>query len=129
MAIYDRVIKDGMIIDGTRAPRYRADIGIKDGRIARIGHIDAALADEVDIGEIAHPGRKHGHDGRDDSGPGAYCGTDSGTRARQNRIPASGMTRLPAARPVFDRGPVPFDSIVRRDGACPLCHCSEKALQ
>ncbi len=47
MATYDRVIKDGMIIDGTRAPRYRADIGIKDGRIARIGHIDAALADEV----------------------------------------------------------------------------------
>ena len=42
VAIYDRVIKDGMIIDGTRAPRYRADIGIKDGRIARIGHIDAA---------------------------------------------------------------------------------------
>jgi hypothetical protein len=28
-----------------------------------------------------------------------------------------GITRLPAARPVFDRGPVPFDSIARRDGA------------
>ncbi len=47
MSRYDRVIKNGMIIDGTRAPRYRGDIGVKNGRIAEIGQIDPADADEV----------------------------------------------------------------------------------
>lgn len=39
MADYDLLIKDGMVIDGTRMPRRRADIAIKNGRIAAIGHI------------------------------------------------------------------------------------------
>jgi N-acyl-D-amino-acid deacylase len=47
MARYDRVIKNGMIIDGTRLPRYRGDLAVKDGVIARIGQIDAQEADEV----------------------------------------------------------------------------------
>ena len=47
MARYDRVIKNGMIIDGTRLPRYQGDIGIKNGVIANIGHIDGMHADEV----------------------------------------------------------------------------------
>ncbi len=41
MPEYDLVIKDGMIIDGTRLPRYRGDIGVKDGKIAKIGRIQA----------------------------------------------------------------------------------------
>ena len=47
-----------MIIDGTRVPRYRADIAIKDGLIARIGLIDPAMADEVidATGLIVAPG-------------------------------------------------------------------------
>ncbi len=47
LAKFDRVIKNGMIVDGTRAPRYRGDIGIRDGVIAEIGHIDAADGAEV----------------------------------------------------------------------------------
>ncbi len=47
MPRYDRVIANGMIVDGTRAPRYRGDIGIKDGRIAKIGRIDPTDAGEV----------------------------------------------------------------------------------
>lgn len=39
MPEYDLVVKDGMIIDGTRLPRYRGDIGVKDGKIAKIGRI------------------------------------------------------------------------------------------
>jgi N-acyl-D-aspartate/D-glutamate deacylase len=39
MAEFDIVIKNGMVIDGTRAPRFRGDIGIKNGRIAKIGRI------------------------------------------------------------------------------------------
>jgi len=41
MAEFDTVIKDGMVIDGTRLPRFRGDIGIKDGRVARIGRLRA----------------------------------------------------------------------------------------
>ena len=47
MAAYDRVIRGGTIFDGTRVPRYRADIGIKDGVIAEIGRISPGDAREV----------------------------------------------------------------------------------
>jgi N-acyl-D-amino-acid deacylase len=39
MAEFDVIIRGGMIIDGTRLPRYRADVGIKDGKIATIGRL------------------------------------------------------------------------------------------
>jgi N-acyl-D-aspartate/D-glutamate deacylase len=39
MAEYDTIIKNGTVIDGTRLPRYRADLAIKNGRIAAIGHV------------------------------------------------------------------------------------------
>ena len=49
MPRFDTVVKNGMIIDGTRAPRYRGDIGIKDGRIAELGKLDAGDgASEID---------------------------------------------------------------------------------
>src|SRR3954471_2634637 len=41
MSSYDIVIKNGLIFDGTRTPRYRGDIGIRDGVIAATGHIPA----------------------------------------------------------------------------------------
>jgi N-acyl-D-amino-acid deacylase len=41
MSEFDTIIKDGMIVDGARNPRYRGDIGIKDGIITRIGKIAA----------------------------------------------------------------------------------------
>lgn len=42
--IYDVVISGGRVIDGTGAPWYVADVGIRDGRIAKIGRIDAKTA-------------------------------------------------------------------------------------
>jgi N-acyl-D-amino-acid deacylase len=39
MPEFDTIIKDGMVIDGTRLPRVRDNIGIKDGRIAKIGRL------------------------------------------------------------------------------------------
>ena len=47
MPRYDCVIKNGMIIDGTRLPRYQGDIAIKNGVIAEIGHIDEMDADKM----------------------------------------------------------------------------------
>jgi len=58
MAEYDLIIQNGMVVDGTRMPRFRADIGIKNGRIAKIGHLRASdAARTVDAtGHIVAPG-------------------------------------------------------------------------
>ena len=37
--MFDKVIKNVRIIDGSAAPWYRGDIGIQDGRIRKIGCI------------------------------------------------------------------------------------------
>ena len=34
--MYDLLIKNGTLIDGTGAPRFAADLAVQDGRIARI---------------------------------------------------------------------------------------------
>ena len=40
-AMYDLLIKNGTVIDGTGAPRFPADIAVKDGVIAKIAaHIE-----------------------------------------------------------------------------------------
>ena len=44
---YDIVIKDGLIFDGTGAPRVRGDLGITDGTITAMGRVDASDAKEV----------------------------------------------------------------------------------
>lgn len=45
---FDTIIRGGTIIDGTRYPRYKGDIGIIGGRIARIGNLSDSEAD-VDL--------------------------------------------------------------------------------
>ena len=47
MAHYDIIIKGGTLVDGTRTPRYKTDIGIKDEKIARIGGLHDSTADRV----------------------------------------------------------------------------------
>ncbi len=44
---YDIVIKNGKIIDGTGNPWFRADIGIKDGRIVKIGLVSENNAHRI----------------------------------------------------------------------------------
>lgn len=65
MARFDTIIAGGTIVDGTCAPRFRGDIGIRGGRIAAIGRLDHAEADErIDAaGLIVAPGHvsQHAH--------------------------------------------------------------------
>jgi N-acyl-D-amino-acid deacylase len=58
MADFDLVVRGGMVVDGTRAPRFRSDIGVRNGRIAKIGRIQSHQgAKVVDAdGQIVAPG-------------------------------------------------------------------------
>jgi len=58
MPEFDLVIRGGTVVDGTGMPRFRADVGVKDGRIAMIsGRINAGGAKELDAsGCIVAPG-------------------------------------------------------------------------
>jgi len=44
---FDIVIRDGVVVDGTGTQRYRADVGIRDGRIADIGRLPSSAATRV----------------------------------------------------------------------------------
>src|SRR4051812_21315198 len=56
--LYDLVITNGRVVDGTGNPWFRADVAVKDGRIARIGHISPNEARQVidARGAIVAPG-------------------------------------------------------------------------
>lgn len=56
--MFDLIIRNGRVIDGTGAPWVRGDIGIKGERIAAFGNLDEAQAAEVlDVGgNIVGPG-------------------------------------------------------------------------
>ncbi len=58
MPSFDTIIKDGMIVDGTRMPRFRGDVGIKDGMITKIGRLHSSDAAQVldAAGMIVAPG-------------------------------------------------------------------------
>ena len=62
----DLVIRNATVIDGTRAPRYEADIGIRAGRIEKIGSIQASSPVIDAKGKILAPGfiDAHTHDDR-----------------------------------------------------------------
>jgi dihydroorotase/N-acyl-D-amino-acid deacylase len=55
---YDVVIRNAHVVDGTGSPWYQADIGVKSGRIAAIGHLENTTATTmIDArGRVAAPG-------------------------------------------------------------------------
>ncbi|WP_428308091.1 serine hydrolase [Lacipirellula sp.] len=55
---FDVLITGGRVVDGTGAPWYRADVGVRDGRIAAIGRLEGAKGREtIDAtGLIVAPG-------------------------------------------------------------------------
>ena len=55
--MYDSIIRNGTIIDGTGDDRFAADIAIKDGKIAKIGQITETATNEIDAkGKLVTPG-------------------------------------------------------------------------
>ena len=64
----DLLLKNGVVIDGSGKPRYRADVAIKDGKIVAIGlnlQVEASTTVDVNGASIA-PGfiDVHTHDDR-----------------------------------------------------------------
>jgi N-acyl-D-amino-acid deacylase len=57
-ASFDLIIRGGTVIDGTRAPRLRADVGVRGERIEAVGDLSAAESREVihAEGRIVAPG-------------------------------------------------------------------------
>ena len=58
----DLVIRNGTIVDGSGAPRYRGDVGVREGRIVEIGHVPSVAERIIDAdGLIVAPGFVDGH--------------------------------------------------------------------
>src|SRR3954462_4794815 len=57
MAEFDLVIRNGVVVDGTGLPRRRADVAVKDGRVAEVGFVEDSGTRELDAdGRVVAPG-------------------------------------------------------------------------
>jgi N-acyl-D-aspartate/D-glutamate deacylase len=57
MAEYDLLIRNGTIVDGTRMPAYRGDIGIRKGRVVAMGNLTESATRTIDAtGLVVAPG-------------------------------------------------------------------------
>jgi len=55
--MYDLVVRNGVVVDGTGAPRYAGDIAVTNGVIAEVGDVVASGTREIDAdGQIVSPG-------------------------------------------------------------------------
>lgn len=55
--MYDLVIRNGRVVDGSGMPAFNADVAVKDGRITRVGRVDEPARREIDAsGKVVTPG-------------------------------------------------------------------------
>src|ERR1700693_4749342 len=58
----DLIIRDAMVIDGSGAPRFGADVGIDGGKIVAVGKVQDAAREVIDAhGAVVSPGFIDGH--------------------------------------------------------------------
>lgn len=58
----DIALKNGKIVDGTGNPAFYGDVGIKDGKIVKVGKVDVDAADTIDVNKnVIAPGFIDGH--------------------------------------------------------------------
>lgn len=66
--MYDVIISGGTVIDGTRAPGRRTDVGIRDGRVVHVGTIDDDAVQVIDAAFTANRPGTLLRSGRDTAG-------------------------------------------------------------
>ncbi len=60
--MYDLVVKNGTVVDGSGMPGFKADVGVINGRIASIGRIRDKASETIDAeGHVVSPGFIDGH--------------------------------------------------------------------
>jgi len=60
--VYDLVIKNGYVIDGSGGPRFPADVAVHGGRIVKIGRVNERATRTIDAeGLVVAPGFVDGH--------------------------------------------------------------------
>ncbi len=65
---YDLLVRGGRVVDGTGNPSFPADVAIRDGRIAALGHVSGTASRTIDAtGLIVAPGFVDIHNHSDDS--------------------------------------------------------------
>ena len=60
----DTVLRGGVVLDGTGAPGFRADVGVSDGRIAAVdrdGRDHDSARREIDVSGLVVTPRVHRH--------------------------------------------------------------------
>lgn len=94
---FDILLRGGRVLDGTGNPWFRADVGIRDGRIARVGDLADAAADrviELD-GRYVVPGfidiHSHADQGLDAEGA---AGSEGARRRAAPNLVSQGITTV-----------------------------------
>ena len=74
--MFDLILKNGFVVDGTGAPGFKGDVAVENGKIARMGgNIDAPAREIIDAtGLVIAPGFIECHTHSD---PRVFIGTDS----------------------------------------------------
>ena len=96
---FDILVRGGRVLDGTGNPWFRADIGVRDGRIAALGNLTGATGDRVidASGRYVSPGFIDIHSHADDGGSGRSGRTirnDSIHRKSAPNVVSQGVTTI-----------------------------------
>ncbi len=116
-APFDLLILNGRVLDGTGNPWFRADVGVRDGRIVAVGPLAGSTAQEtIDAtGLYVTPGfidvRSHADDGNREVGE-ATVRTDSLHRKTAPNVVSQGVTTV----------------VVNHDGRSPWPIADQRAL-